>query len=118
EGASGLAETILHPDPLDRGHSPPLNELPAQAITAAVPIAVPALRPPDQTPPGPGPREEIIAPMQVFLRTEHGDQPDRHTPVMAALTPKAIWLQDTWQLRAVPLQSLGIERRRKGKELA
>jgi hypothetical protein len=37
---------------------------------------------------------------------------------MAALTPEALWIQDTWQLRAVPLQNLGVERRQYGKELA
>jgi tetratricopeptide (TPR) repeat protein len=37
---------------------------------------------------------------------------------MAALTPEAIWIQDTWQLRSVPLRNIRIERRRDGKELA
>jgi tetratricopeptide (TPR) repeat protein len=36
---------------------------------------------------------------------------------MAALTPEAIWIQDTWQLQSIPLQNLGIERQRYGKEL-
>jgi tetratricopeptide (TPR) repeat protein len=37
---------------------------------------------------------------------------------MVALTPEAIWVQETWKLRRVPLHGLGIERRRKGRELA
>jgi hypothetical protein len=96
---------------------PSLSELRAQAITGAVPSAVPALRLPDETPPAPDSLAELIAPMQLFLRTEHSDQPDRRVAVMAALTPEAIWIQDTWQLRSIPLQNLGIERRRNGKEL-
>jgi tetratricopeptide (TPR) repeat protein len=55
--------------------------------------------------------------MQLFLRTEHSDQPNQRVAVLAALTPEAIWIQDTWQLRSIPLQNLGIERRRNGKEL-
>jgi hypothetical protein len=38
---------------------------------------------------------------------------------MAALTADALWIQETWQLRRVPLQTLGtIEVRGKGMELA
>jgi tetratricopeptide (TPR) repeat protein len=36
---------------------------------------------------------------------------------MVALSSEAIWIQDTWQLRAIPLQSLGIEKPQNGKEL-
>jgi tetratricopeptide (TPR) repeat protein len=56
--------------------------------------------------------------VQVSLRTEHGAETDRRVPVMATLTPDAIWIQDTWQLRSVPLQGLGIEGQRNGAELA
>src|SRR5262249_12869689 len=83
---SPQVETIMQPEHPDRDKPLPLSELRAQAITSAVPPAVPDLRPPDDTPPGPGPLAEIIAPMQVFLRTEHGDQPGRRAPVMVALT--------------------------------
>jgi tetratricopeptide (TPR) repeat protein len=37
---------------------------------------------------------------------------------MIALTPEAIWIQETWQLRVVPLQGLAIERQQNGQELA
>jgi tetratricopeptide (TPR) repeat protein len=37
---------------------------------------------------------------------------------MIALTPDALWIQDTWQVRPVPLPGLAIEKRRQGKELA
>jgi tetratricopeptide (TPR) repeat protein len=49
--------------------------------------------------------------MQAFLRAQRGDEPARRIPIMAALTPEAIWIQETWQLRMVSLQNLGIERR-------
>ncbi|HZT79631.1 MAG TPA: tetratricopeptide repeat protein [Gemmataceae bacterium] len=37
---------------------------------------------------------------------------------MAALTAEALWIQETWRLRCVPLHDLDIQRRRNGKELA
>ncbi len=95
---------------------PSLSALRAQPLPdAATP---PASDPgsPTEPPPGPNRLADITAPVQVFLRTEGGDQPNRRASVMAALTPDAIWLQDTWQLRRVPLQHLQIEKRRKGKQ--
>jgi tetratricopeptide (TPR) repeat protein len=62
---------------------------------------------------------EIFAPTQVALRTRRGVRPGRPRTVTAALTAGALWIQDTWQLRRVPLQTLDkVETRRKGKELA
>ena len=71
---------------------PSLSESPAQASAEAVPASVPAAEPPEQTPPGPGPLTEIIAPVQAFLRTAGGDRPGRRIPVMVALTPEGIWI--------------------------
>jgi tetratricopeptide (TPR) repeat protein len=36
---------------------------------------------------------------------------------MAALTPEAVWIQETWQLRSIPLQVLVVEPRHNGREL-
>jgi tetratricopeptide (TPR) repeat protein len=63
------------------------------------------------TPPGPDQREEIIGPTQGYLRTERGGC----VSVMIALTPEAIWIQKTWQLRPVLLQGLVIESQQNGK---
>jgi tetratricopeptide (TPR) repeat protein len=74
--------------------------------------------PADAPRPGPDPLAEVLAPTQVTLRTEGGDRPGRPGQVLAALTADALWLQDTWQLRQVPLRPLdGIEAARHGREL-
>src|SRR5262245_43716859 len=95
---------------------PPLSELRVQAVVDAAPLPALDSCPAGDVPPGPAPLAEIIPPTQVFLRTKRGDRPDRRVRVMAALTPEAIWIQDTWQVRCLRLQDLGIERPRNGKE--
>src|SRR5262245_11111325 len=96
---------------------PSLSELRGEAITAPVPPPVPNPQPPDE-PPRPDAAAAIIAPTPVALWAEGGARPGRPRPVMAALTAEALWVQDTWQLRRVPLHSLGsIKAQGGGKEL-
>src|SRR5262245_23363314 len=85
------------------------SERPSQGIMGFVPPTVPDLQFLEQTPPRPSPPAEVIGPMQVYFRTEGGNPPHRHALVMAALTRDGIWIQDAWQLRIVPLQSLRVE---------
>jgi tetratricopeptide (TPR) repeat protein len=94
---------------------PRLSELRAQASTDVVQPADPDLRPPTETSRKWDPSAEIIAPVQVLLRTERGDRP---VPVMVAVTPEKLWMQETWQLRSFLLQHLSIDGQRNGKELA
>jgi tetratricopeptide (TPR) repeat protein len=79
-------------------------------LSALQALAVPA---PETVPPLPKSIVEIMAPVRLTLRDRN-----RTVEVMAALTADAVWLQDTWQSRAMPLQGLTVEPRRNGKELA
>jgi tetratricopeptide (TPR) repeat protein len=82
------------------------------------PSSAPGPPPPGGESPRPQSFAEILTPTQVTLRVERGDRPAREAPVLAALTADALWLQDTWQLRQVPLRSLvGIEPARHGREI-
>jgi tetratricopeptide (TPR) repeat protein len=98
--------------------APSLPDSRTQAITSAVPPSVPELRLADEPQFKPNPTVEIISPKQAFLRIERGTQPGRRAAVMVGLTSEAIWIQETWRLREVSLQSLVIERRQNGEELA
>ena len=90
-----------------------------QVIAAAVQSRAPAdFQTSEEHPPGFNDVTEIIAPMQVQARTESKERRGRRAHVMAALTPEAIWIQDTWQLRCVPLLNLVVERQTNGKDLA
>src|SRR5260370_20073771 len=108
------------PVPPEAATPPPSDAVGSEAITTA--DEVPAWAP---TRPSPRARDcrapnlpvEIIAPTQVFLRTEGGEQPARRTAVMAAFTPDAIWIQDTWKSQTIQLRTLAIESRRDGQEL-
>jgi tetratricopeptide (TPR) repeat protein len=92
--------------------------VPEAGFTAAPPPS-PDLAPSEEPRRNPDPPAEILPPTPVALRTEGGSGPGRARPVMAALTADALWLQDTWQLRQVPLAALaGINVLEKGKELA
>jgi tetratricopeptide (TPR) repeat protein len=85
-------------------------------VTLPPPLAEPP--PPEQPPPSPDPFREIIAPTPVSLRTEYRTLQGRPRPVMACLTADALWLQDTWELRQVPLPSVtSVETFGYGKEL-
>jgi hypothetical protein len=98
---------------------PSLGELHSRAAPAAGPPPGPCLRPPDEPPLRPDPFAEIIAPTPIWLRTEPGDLPSRAASVLAALTSEDLWIQETYQLRQVPLRTLAhIEARRNGLELA
>jgi tetratricopeptide (TPR) repeat protein len=62
---------------------------------------------------------EVIAPTQVRLRTARGALPRRSRPILAALTTDTLWIQETGQLRHIPLVAVaGVEVRQKGKALA
>src|SRR5437868_3414970 len=93
---------------------PSLSGLQAKDMTDTTPPLVPEFWSADETTPEPGPRPELIAPTAVALRTERGAKSDRRAPVMAALTPDALWIQDTWRLRSLALHGFEIERRRNG----
>jgi tetratricopeptide (TPR) repeat protein len=83
-----------------------------------LPPAAPDLSPPEVTPPAADPPAVVIAPVPVSLRSERGPQARRCRLVMAALTADALWLQDTWQLRLLPLSILaGVEMTRNGRGL-
>jgi hypothetical protein len=54
--------------------------------------------------------EEIVHPTPVTVRTEYRTLQGPARPVLAALTAHALWLQDTWQLRQIPLRTVaGVE---------
>src|SRR5262249_50283019 len=60
----------------------------------------------------------VLAPTWVSLRVERGAPECGARRVLAALTADALWVQDTWQLRHVPLASLGdVELLNRGREL-
>src|SRR5436190_1203352 len=106
----GCGRTVTAPSPWDTR---------TEAITGSVPPPAPDLVPAGDVPPTPSPVTEIIPPMQVYLRTERGGRPEQAVPVLAALTLDTIWIQETWQLRPVPLHGLSIERSEpNGMELA
>jgi tetratricopeptide (TPR) repeat protein len=103
---------------------PSLSELRGEAIMDVLPVPAPDLKAAVEPVPRPEPMTEIIAPMEVALRIEERwpganlDPPSRRAKVMAALTADTLWLQDTWQLRAVPLRTVAsIEGRRRGRVL-
>src|SRR5262249_25803235 len=65
------------------------------------------------------PFEEILPPTQVTLRTRPGSPSQGSAPVMATLTADAVWIQETYHLRKVPLQALAtIESRPNASKLA
>jgi tetratricopeptide (TPR) repeat protein len=91
---------------------------PSEAGFTAAPPPVPLPPPADEPEPSAEPPAEVIAPTPVSLRVGGGAAPGRTRPVMAALTADTLWLQDTWELRRVPLSALAaIESLRNGKEL-
>jgi tetratricopeptide (TPR) repeat protein len=51
------------------------------------------------------------------LQIERGGNRDTRVRVMATLTGEAIWIQETWRLRPIPLRTLVVEQQRNGKEL-
>jgi Flp pilus assembly protein TadD len=66
----------------------------------------------------PDPPLEILAQTPGSLRVETGSLPTRPRQVVIALTEDALWIQDTWQLRQVPLPAIGtLESRQNGREL-
>jgi tetratricopeptide (TPR) repeat protein len=97
---------------------PPPAESPSQAITEALPAPLPPLRFADDPPPGAQGSAVILTPTRVTLWTQRGALRDPPETVMAALTEDALWIQNVWELRKVPLQGLGrIEACQDGAEL-
>jgi tetratricopeptide (TPR) repeat protein len=86
------------------------------AITSGEPPALPTYRPPEETERGDNGPVEVIRPVQGFLRAAE-DRPINAVPVMIGLTLEAIWVQATWQTRAIPLKNLAIERLPTGTEI-
>jgi tetratricopeptide (TPR) repeat protein len=94
------------------------NHSPDTGFTA-MPSPSPDPAPADEPRPDPGPPAEVLPPTPVVLSIEGGFGSGGARPVLAALTADALWLQDTWRLRHVPLSALaGIEMLPNGKELA
>jgi tetratricopeptide (TPR) repeat protein len=90
--------------------------LPEDGFTDVPP---PAPAPPqDGPPPAQEPPKEILRPTAAVLCPVRRGRSGRPRRVAVALTADALWVQDTWQLRHVPLGTLtAIEERRHGKEL-
>ncbi len=97
---------------------PPLSTLRAMEVADAT--EEPGADPPAQgrRTPVVKPVGEIIAPTKISLREDRGAKRARRTVVMAALTPDALWIQDTARLRSIPLKELEIARPVNGAELA
>jgi tetratricopeptide (TPR) repeat protein len=103
---------------------PPLSQLRAQsstdlssAITTSpdkLPWQGDVVAPPTLTT---GVPREVIAPTPATLRAGRGSKRTRPTPVVAALTSQALWIQDTWQTRALRLKGLEVDRGLDGQEL-
>jgi tetratricopeptide (TPR) repeat protein len=92
---------------------------PAEETSVTVPPPAPDLPIPVRPSPVQDALKEVIDPTPVSLRTEYRTLRSRPRPVMAALTADALWIQDTWQLRQVPLPAVaGVEALRNGQELA
>jgi tetratricopeptide (TPR) repeat protein len=74
---------------------------------------------PEAPRPAADPPAEVIAPTPVSLRSERGPQAGRRRRFVAALTADALWVQQTWQLRRVPLPTVAnCQTRTHGRELA
>jgi tetratricopeptide (TPR) repeat protein len=84
-----------------------------------VPPAAPDHSLPDESSTNPATPTEIIPPTPVVLRPERRGQAGRSRRVVAALTADALWIQDIWQLRHVPLSTLAdIKELRNSRQLA
>ena len=97
---------------------PPLSTLRATEVAHATdpPAADPSA--PDRPAPVVKPVGEIIAPTKISLREDGRAERGRRTVCMAALTPDALWIQDTARLRLIALQELEIAQPVNGAELA
>jgi tetratricopeptide (TPR) repeat protein len=97
---------------------PPLSTLRATEVADATDRPAAALSAQDRPTPVVKPVGEIIAPTKISLREDGGAERGRRTVVMAALTPDALWIQDTARLRLIALQELEIAQPVNGAELA
>jgi len=95
---------------------PALSVLRAQAVTDAASPSAPDTSRGGETKPGILP--EVIAPTCICVKTKRGNKLERRAGLMAALTPDALWIQDTWRLRCLPLQDIAIDKAPSAKELA
>jgi tetratricopeptide (TPR) repeat protein len=95
-----------------------LDEKRQDPIAITVPSSITEALPPHKPRARSEPLAEMLAPMTVWLQVETAARQNRRRPVMATVTMEALWIQDTYELRRLPLQSLNVEMRRKGKELA
>jgi tetratricopeptide (TPR) repeat protein len=91
-----------------------------EAITSAWPLSSEPSKsseswPHEESIPASGQVEEMIAPVEASLRAEPQSRGGRR--VMAALTHEAVWIQDAWLIRSLPLGCLGAEQGRNDKEL-
>ena len=96
---------------------PTLSRLRVRSIASALPPFERNDSLSDERIPEPNSRELVIPPMQVRLRTEDENHREATAGVMLALTPEAIWIQETWRLRSISLREIGIDWRRAGKEV-
>src|SRR5262249_61854069 len=78
----------------DNGNNLPVADLDKPALR-------PELASPEFPAPAPDPATELLGPASISLRVQRANDAGRDRPVMAALTPDALWLQDVWQARRV-----------------
>jgi tetratricopeptide (TPR) repeat protein len=90
---------------------------PCQPVADAGQLLVPVASAGDETPPQRIPPVEIIAPTQVVLRKGRCGPPDLGVSVSVLLTPGAVWIQDTWQVRSLRLQDLVVKWAPQSKDL-
>jgi hypothetical protein len=113
--SAGMAGTAL---PCDYGQSvnvPSLSQLedPAQARSES---QAPEFWKPADSPPISRHVRIESTPIQVSLRTTRGPSRDRRAAVMVLASRDAVWIQDVWHSRSIPLGRLKIEDAKIGEE--
>lgn len=95
---------------------PSLSTLRAQADDGGH-FAVPSSQAAVDVLPAPDPHAEVIAPTQADLSVRADGPSARRAPVVIALTSDAVWIQEAWRVRSVPLRDVGVEKLVKAREL-
>src|SRR5262249_21640515 len=94
---------------------PPRSEFPAHVDPTDQPYGFTVCLPSYDPPPTPDPLEELVAAERAVLR---GGPGGAAVLVMATLTSDAVWVQEAWRLRSIPLRDVRVQSRRGGRELA
>ncbi len=94
------------------------EDTPLEAHFTARPRPLPDCVPADAPQPDLNPSPKILLTTSVSLWIEGGERTVSPRPVLAALTADALWIQDTWQLRQIPLPTVvAVQTRRNETEL-